>query len=145
MELTEKERALALAILNRKDWDDLYDCRNTGAFDAERDRVLELIEAHRPDDSKGVPAVIPPRLTDELKEILGLICFRAGPIAHGAQAAGFYIADTPIRHSAEDEQAFVIHRMLLAWAKHGADWRGAFEAAMMDAFEAGLMSQGPRL
>jgi hypothetical protein len=64
--------------------------------------------------------VLPETLTPAVREVLGLMNFRTGPLAHVYQAAGHEI---PKR--CEDEQAFVLHRFLLLAIKHGADWHKA--------------------
>lgn len=67
----------------------------------------------------------PEALTPELREILGHICFETASIAHAYQRAGKFVgADgEALSKRAEDEQAFVLHRFLVHWAKAGPAWR----------------------
>lgn len=60
-------------------------------------------------------------VSEDLKFILGYPNFRAGPIAHVFQAAGY-----DIKPKAEDEQAFVLHRMLLHYFRDPVNWRTTF-------------------
>lgn len=57
-------------------------------------------------------------LNEETKEILGMVCFRAGPIAHLMVKAGI-----PVDKKAEVEQATVIHWLLNLYLEHGSGWR----------------------
>lgn len=66
---------------------------------------------------------IPDRLDDDLRAILGTLCFEANPLAFWLRVGG---AEIPYR--AEDEQAHVIHWLLKLWLKHGADWKRAGNA-----------------
>lgn len=54
----------------------------------------------------------------EVLEVLGTVCFVAGPIAHVFQRAGY---DVPKK--AEAEQGAVILWMLSLKRDHGKDWR----------------------
>lgn len=65
----------------------------------------------------------PDELTPALREVLGLLNFQTGPIAHIYRAAGHAI---PKR--CEDEQAFVLHRCIRAAIEHGDDWRDHMQA-----------------
>ena len=64
--------------------------------------------------------LIPDEINDDLLEILGMVPWSTGPIAHVMRADG-----APIRRKMEDEQAFVLHRLLALYAQHGAEWRPA--------------------
>ena len=59
----------------------------------------------------------PKELTPELTHILGLMCFRFIGPAQLFRAAGYTIPE-----AAEDEQAFMLHRLLGFWFTHGKDW-----------------------
>lgn len=96
-----------------------------------------------------IPAItLPDRLTPELRDILGFMCFQAAPIAHGYQAAGRFVDGdgSPLEKRAEDEQAFVIHRMLIHWTRSGAGWRESMgeelEEVFCQAMEAKAKSHG---
>jgi hypothetical protein len=73
----------------------------------------------------------PSALTAELKDILGRPCFTFISWAQAFRAAGIEIPS-----SAEDEQAFFIHRLLTHWFKHGDEgWRAAAQADLGSVFE----------
>jgi len=57
-------------------------------------------------------------LTDELRGILGTICFQAVNLARLLRESDSAL----VAHKAEDEQAVVIHWKLNLYLKHGADW-----------------------
>ena len=57
-------------------------------------------------------------LNDDTKEILGMLCFQAGPIAHLMNDAGI-----AVEKKAETEQAVVIHWLLNLYIEHGSEWR----------------------
>lgn len=60
----------------------------------------------------------PAALSEPLSEVLGLMNFQTGPIAHVYRAAGHTIPT-----KCEDEQAFVLHRFVGLALTHGADWK----------------------
>lgn len=60
---------------------------------------------------------LPTELTPVIKSVLGMMCFQIGHYAHVYQAAGF---DIPKK--AEEEQAFCLHRWLLAALEYGENW-----------------------
>lgn len=62
---------------------------------------------------------LPTELNEDLIDILGMPCFRAGPIAHLFNAAG----EAKIPPRAENEQAFVLHWLLGLYLEHGEKWR----------------------
>lgn len=57
-------------------------------------------------------------LNDDVKEILGRLCFQCAGIASRLRLLGF-----PIARKAEDEQAVVLHWLLTIYLKHGDQWR----------------------
>jgi len=59
-----------------------------------------------------------PKLTDDLREILGRPNFTCHHIAKALRVMGLTIAP-----KSDDEQAVVIHWLLGHYLKHGADWR----------------------
>lgn len=63
-------------------------------------------------------AEYPKEITPELHDVLGMMCFQLGPIAHVFRASGESI---PSR--AEDEQAFVLHWLIGLALEHGSGWR----------------------
>lgn len=63
-------------------------------------------------------AEYPEKLTDALRDVLGLMVFTTGPIAHAMRAAGENIPE-----KAEAEQAFVLHWLIGLALKHGTGWR----------------------
>ncbi|MET0179164.1 MAG: hypothetical protein ABW194_01620 [Novosphingobium sp.] len=70
----------------------------------------------------------PELLTPELRKILGLICFQCAPFAHVYQAAGeFSGSEGPLQKRAEDEQAFILHKLVSLWVAHGEGWMDAFD------------------
>ena len=63
--------------------------------------------------------IFPRELTPELLEVLGMVNFQTGPMAHAFRDAG----RAEIRRKCEDEQAFVLHWLVTLVLEHGADWR----------------------
>lgn len=78
----------------------------------------------------------PKELTDELRFILGLPNFRAGPIAHGYQTAGMYPEN--LKRRAEDEQAFVLFRLVTLYLEHGDKYNDVFVAELEEVRTKGL-------
>lgn len=62
----------------------------------------------------------PEELTPELSNILGLMCFQFIRPVEAYRKAGY-----TINSHAEDEQAFMLHRLIGFWVKHGDGWRQA--------------------
>lgn len=60
----------------------------------------------------------PKEMTPELREILGMMIFNSGPLAHAFRAAGY-----DIKPRAEDEQAFILHWLIGLALEHGAEWK----------------------
>lgn len=60
----------------------------------------------------------PAKLDHELDEILGLMPWQTGPIAHALRADGEYIPK-----KCEREQANVMHWMIGLYLEHGSAWR----------------------
>ncbi|MCZ4341546.1 hypothetical protein O4H52_08035 [Sphingomonadaceae bacterium G21617-S1] len=88
--------------------------------------------------SEPVTIEWPGALDGDLLDILGRPNFACAGFIPIYRLAGF---DIPKR--AENEQAFFIHRCILAWAKHGAGWH----AAMIEEMEgfaraAGVLAGG---
>ncbi|XYD08864.1 hypothetical protein R1A27_28650 [Methylobacterium sp. NMS12] len=67
----------------------------------------------------GHELVFPKALTPEVRDVLSIMCFEAGPIAHAFRESG----RAEIKTRAEDEQAFVLHWLLTIALEHGAEWR----------------------
>lgn len=67
--------------------------------------------------SACTPIVLPDQMTAAIGEVLGMMVFRSGPLAHIYRAAGF---DIP--RKCEDEQAFILHRFLPLAILHGDAW-----------------------
>lgn len=67
----------------------------------------------------------PAALTQELREILGYPNYQCGPMAHAYQAIDEYVgADgVELKKRAEDEQAFILHKLVGLWFRHGETWR----------------------
>lgn len=63
--------------------------------------------------------IFPRELTPEIRDVLSIMCFEAGPIAHAFRESG----RAEIKTQAEDEQAFVLHWLLTFALEHGAEWR----------------------
>lgn len=62
--------------------------------------------------------IYPEELTPALAEVLGLMIFKTGPIAHGFRAAGHNI-----KPKVEAEQAFVLHWLIKLALRHGDGWQ----------------------
>jgi hypothetical protein len=79
-----------------------------------------------------LPALMPAGLTPDLADILGLMCFHAAPIAHCYQALGRFvdIDGKPLKHRIEQEQAFVIFRMLTHWSRDPGNWVDSWAAEL---------------
>lgn len=73
--------------------------------------------------------IIPDKLTPELRHILGHMCFQFIQLAAVYRQAGH---DIPKK--AEDEQAYLMHRMLIHWQDSGESWNQSFEAEARDVF-----------
>jgi hypothetical protein len=80
-------------------------------------------QAHEP----ALTTALPVGLTPALRDILGMMCFQLGKLAHVYHAVGEFVdhAGQPLNQRAEDEQAFVLHKFLLLWVQHGDGWREA--------------------
>lgn len=63
-------------------------------------------------------AEYPEKITFELDEILGLMPWQTGPIAHALRQDGEYIPE-----KCEREQAHVMHWMIGLYLEYGAEWR----------------------
>lgn len=63
-------------------------------------------------------APYPSELTPALREVLSLMLWHTGPIAHAMRASG---EDIP--RKAEAEQAHVLHWLIGLVLEHGDDWR----------------------
>jgi hypothetical protein len=70
--------------------------------------------------------IFPRELTPEIRDVLSIMCFEAGPIAHAFRESG----RAEIKTRAEDEQAFVLHWLLTFALEHGAEWRKRASAAL---------------
>jgi len=57
-------------------------------------------------------------LTPALREVLSMMCFQLGPLAHGFRSAGY-----DIETSAEAEQSFMLHWLIPFALEHGDRWR----------------------
>lgn len=64
-------------------------------------------------------------LTDELKSILGRMCFECAGLADALRGRGW-----KIKSKAEDEQAAVIHFLLTHYLKNGANWAESASAEL---------------
>lgn len=72
----------------------------------------------------GAPVtVLPAEMTPAIREVLGLMISRTGPLAGLFRTGG---ADIPKR--IEDEQAFVLFRFLHLAIEYGADWQKVADA-----------------
>lgn len=72
------------------------------------------------------PLIYPCEISPELREVLGMMSFRSGPIAHAFRDAGR--ANIPRR--VEDEQAFVLHWLITLVLEHGQGWCGVAAATL---------------
>lgn len=62
--------------------------------------------------------VYPHDLTDDLRDILSMMMWTTGPIAHALRDGG-----QDIKRKAEEEQAEVMHWLLGLALEHGSEWR----------------------
>lgn len=81
--------------------------------------------------------VWPAQLTPVLREVLGLMCFQLGPAAHVYRDAGEFVDGdgAALKRRAEDEQAFMLHKIVGIALEHGEKWRGFVEADVSRAME----------
>lgn len=70
--------------------------------------------------------IFPRELTPQVREVLSIMCFEAGLIAHAFRESG----RAEIKTRAEDEQAFVLHWLLTFVLEQGAEWRKHASAAL---------------
>lgn len=70
-------------------------------------------------------AEFPTTLTEPVKEVLSLMLWDTGPVAHALRSDG-----EEIPRKAEDEQAHVMHWMLGLALQHGDDWKGHVHARL---------------
>lgn len=68
----------------------------------------------------------PDQVTPALREVLGLMIFTTGPIAHAFRDAG---EDIPT--NVEDEQAFALHWLIGLALRNGSAWK-SIAAARID-------------
>ena len=130
-----EERGLVMALRRAEAELGRYRCEDSDADRAmaalRSDHVQALIREEEAGYARGVrdarrelvAEIWPLALTNPLREVLGLMNFRTGPIAHLYRAAG---DDIPPK--CEDEQAFVLHRFVRLALEHGQKWREAAEA-----------------
>lgn len=83
-------------------------------------------------DANTKKLIFPRELTPILRNVLGIVCYRCAEAAEMYRKCG-YIIET----SAEDEQAFVLHRAIIHAIEHGAGWN----KAMNDEIKAMLESK----
>jgi len=77
--------------------------------------VVDLVNALNEARDKAIADFL---AQDAVFEVLQLMNFRTGPVAHVFQKSG-----EPIRNRCEDEQAWVLRWMLGLVAQHGDAWR----------------------
>lgn len=66
--------------------------------------------------------IFPAELTPMLREVLGQMVFNTGPLAQVFRDAGHEIP-----RKAEDEQAYVLHQLVLLVLAHGEGWRNGLK------------------
>lgn len=93
----------------------------------------------------GLPLAWPDRLTPALRDVLGMMCFELGPIAHAYQAAGEFVdgGGQPLKKRAEDEQAFMLFKFVGYALAHGEDWRSIAGADEIDRIVAAARAAKP--
>lgn len=66
----------------------------------------------------------PKELTPDLRYVLGLMCFDLARYAHVYRLAGEFVAagGAPLLRRAEDEQAFMLHKLVGYLFGHGPKW-----------------------
>lgn len=79
----------------------------------------------------------PAKLTPVLREVLGLMCFQLGPAAHVYRGAGEFVdaSGNALKNRAEDEQAFMLHKIVGIALEHGEKWDGFVQADINRAME----------
>ncbi|VVO21727.1 hypothetical protein [Pseudomonas fluorescens] len=112
------------------DWDQEVIISNTGGDESDERFKWVAVYTERPahytaidmttaaaDGFRGGQTVVP-ELTNELREILGMMCFQCITYAQALRQMGHTIAK-----KAEDEQAVTIHWMLGHYLRDAANWR----------------------
>lgn len=77
-----------------------------------------LYEHPAPPPPQAHVLAFPRELTDDLRDILSMMIWTTGPIAHALRAGG-----VEIKTRAEDEQAHVMHWLITLALEHGSAWR----------------------
>lgn len=93
-------------------------------------------------DEKEPLLLYPAEASPAIQEVLGLMCFETGGLAHAYRDAG-----ENIPRKVEAEQAFVLHRMLLHALKAGPDWRQSFAEEIKPVLEkadANIKARNPK-
>lgn len=103
-----------------------------GEIGCGEDPVGFLIASHRSlraGQQACPPSLSFPReLTPELLDVLGLPNFQTGPMAHAFRDA----SRAEIRRKCEDEQAFILHWLVMLVLEHGEDWRRHASATLSE-------------
>lgn len=86
--------------------------------------------------TEAAPLAYPRELTNDLRDILAMMMWNTGPIAHVLRASG---ADIP--NKGEIEQAHVLHWLTLLALEHGDRWRDEAEKRI-DEIRAALKATG---
>ncbi|WP_375454797.1 hypothetical protein [uncultured Methylobacterium sp.] len=63
--------------------------------------------------------IYPTAMTDDLREVLGMMNFVTCPMAHAFRDAG----RAEIRNKCEEEQAFILDWLIRLVLEHGTGWR----------------------
>lgn len=92
---------------------------------------LEAIRALQTRVTELESTLFPVELTPDIKDVLSLMMWETGPIAHVFQSAGRDIA-----RKGEAEQAFVMHWLIHLALTHGAGWRKAAREELTTLHEA---------
>jgi len=109
-------------------FESLYHLRLDDAAKRYHEKAMAALNATT--DRAPAPAdAWPEKLTPELRAILGFMCFQLGAPAHLYQKAGeFVCSEGELKKRAEDEQAFMLHKFIGYWFKHGSAWAEAAQA-----------------
>lgn len=78
----------------------------------------ECVHTHTSSAYEVIQLAFPQVLTEPVREVLSLMLWHTGPIAHALRSAGRDIA-----RKCEDEQAVALHWLLGFALEHGADWQ----------------------
>ncbi|MDW5314982.1 hypothetical protein [Rhizobium sp. PL01] len=92
--------------------------RQTVALDHIASKLVKLVQDETPSPPQRAVRVYPQDLTADIRDILSMMMWNTGPIAHALRDGG-----QDIKRKAEEEQAEVMHWLIGLALEHGSEWR----------------------